>query len=303
MKNFKFTKPRGSHDIALVVEDAASGVRTSRLYDPQELYPLQSDRYYTDLPNLFVDVLDVVDGGSVREDSLEVGSAQASKAERAPSITLRTLTRRAQRSAADGSGNAQRFSDAKNLWNKMESHILSGVVTPDAQPITDVRKSKNWRKNQPMAQVRVNPQAYFVTNVFSRSNQQKDPLDVYCGLSAVFDALLEGLDDLAAADLLEMRTGIKDNLNFPAYAQISKALDDSNMLVFHNDESFAAWIREETKKKEYVYSGTPAVMHLPKAKPSIPGDDGPRADLDVEDGAKITVSNLANRIAPKAAKK
>jgi hypothetical protein len=184
----------------------------------------------------------------------------------------------------------------------MEAHILGAVVKPGSEPITDVRKSKNWRKNQPEAQVRADPQAYYVTNVFSRSNQQKNPIDVYCGLTSVFDALLEGLDDLAAADLLEMKMGIADNLNFPSYQQVSKSLDDSNMLVFHNDESLAAWIREEAKKKEYVYSGTPAVLHLPKSASTLPGDAADRTALDASDGDTLTASNLANRIVPKVSK-
>jgi hypothetical protein len=295
MKNFRFTKPRGTKDVALIVEDTVSGVRSSKVYDSDELYPLQSDRFYTDLPNLFVDVLDLVDGHGPEFDA----ESKESRTFKAPSITLRTLTRRAQRAAADGSGNAQRFNDAKTLWTKLESHVLSQVVTPEADPIVDVRKSKNWRKNQPFADTRVNPQAWYVTSVFSRSNQQKNPIDVYAGLSAVFDTLLEGLDDLAAAELLEMKTGISDNLNFPAYAQISKALDDSNMLVFHNAASLAEWIREETKKKEYLYSGTPAVIHLPSTKPVVPGDTGDHSTLEVANGSTLTVSNLANRLAPK----
>lgn len=295
MKNFRFTKPRGTQDVALIVEDAVSGAHSSKVYPADELYPLQSDRYYTDLPNLFVDVLDIVGGEG--PDLEEAPSA--SKVLTAPSITLRTLTRRAQRAAADGSGNAQRFADAKELWNKMESHALATVVRPEDEPITDVRKSKNWRKNQPFAAVSADPQAWFVTDVFSRSNQQKNPIDAYRGLSSVFDALLEGLDDLAAAELLAMKTGICDNLSYPSYAQISKALNDSNMLVFHNDAQLAEWIREETKKKEYLYSGTPVAVHLAQGKPSIPGDTAERADLDIAAGSTVTVSNLANRIAPK----
>ncbi|MCI1935437.1 MAG: hypothetical protein LKJ44_03160 [Bifidobacteriaceae bacterium] len=295
MKNFRFTKPRGTQNVALVVEDTTDARRFTKVYSSDELYPLNADRYYTDLPNLFVDVLDVAEGEG---PEMEEASA-TSKVLTAPSITLRTLTRRAQRSAADGSGNAQRFADAKDLWNKMESHILSAVVKPDDKPITDVRKSKNWRKSQPFADVAADPQAWFVTDVFSRSNQQKNPIDAYRGLSAVFDALLEGLDDLAAADLLTMKTGICENLSFPTYAQISRALNDSNMLVFHNDTQLAEWIRAETHKKEYLYSGTPVIVHLPQGKPSIPGDSAERKDLDLESGATVTVSNLANRLAPK----
>lgn len=299
MLSFRFTKPRSSRDVALLAEDTLSGQSFAKTYTSDELYPLQADRYYKDLPNLFVDVLDLIDGFTPQMELTQKGA----KVEKAPSVTLRTLTRRAARAAADGSGNAQRFSDAKELWRKMESHVLDTVITADAEPIVDVRKSKNWRKNQPLADVRVNPQAWFVTDVFSRSNQQKNPIDVYCGLSSVFDALLEGLDDLAAADLLAMKTGISDNLNFPSYAQISKALNDSNMLVFHNDASLAAWIRDEAKKKEYVYSGTPAVIHLSKGTPSIPGDNADHSNVDVADGATITASNLANRISPKTGAK
>lgn len=299
MKNFRFTKPRGTQSVALVVTDTVTGVRSAKIYEPDELYPLQSERYYSNLPNLFVDVLDLVDGYGPDFEPVE----KPEKIENAPSITLRTMTRRAQREAADGSGNARRFTDAKNLWNIMEKHIISAVLTPSAEPITDVRKSKNWRKNQPFAHVRIDPQAWFVSNVFSRSSQQKDPISVYKGISALFETLMAELDDVASAPLQELRAGITDNLNFPEYQRIAQALDDSNMLVFHNDESLAAWIRKAASEKEYLVSGTPAVVHLvSSAAALVPGDDaGEASKVGVASGATVTVSNLANRIAPKKA--
>ncbi len=90
-----------------------------------------------------------------------VGAAKAS------SITLRTLTRRAQRLASDGTGVEVRFQDARDPWNKLARHVLTSVVRPDDGPIIDVRKSRNWNRNRPNALVPADPQAWYVRRVQS----------------------------------------------------------------------------------------------------------------------------------------
>lgn len=297
MKTFRFAKPRSGSDVAFIVEDPATHSVSGKVYSSDELYPLSSDRYYTNLPNLFIDVLDLIDGN----EPAFTGEQVDPKTGRAPTITLHSLARRAQRAAADGSGKAQRFQDAKNLWNVMETHVLKTVVTPEAAPIVDVRKAQNWRKNQPFAATPANPQAWYVTDVFSRSNPLKNPIEVYRGLGAIFDALMEELDDLAAADLTAMKSGITDNLCFPAYSRVAEVLNDSNMLVFHNDVSFASWIRESAAAQENLDSSTPALIHTASPQTKIPGDlpASERVDLGSDNPVKLTVSNLANRLSPR----
>ena len=113
-----------------------------------------------------------------------VGAAkETQKAAKASSITLRTLTRRAQRLASDGTGIGVRFQNARDPWNKLSRHVLTSVVRPDDGPIIGVRESHNWNRNQPNALVPADPQAWYV-NVSNRSNQQKDAVTAYHGLTA-----------------------------------------------------------------------------------------------------------------------
>ena len=83
------------------------------------------------------------------------------------------------------------------------------------------------------------PQAWYV-NVSNRSNQQKDAVTAYHGLTAV----LEACGGEKAAEIL--RKNIAANLEFPLHREVARLLDDSNMLVFPNNESFASWIRAQT---------------------------------------------------------
>lgn len=125
--------------------DLRSDQTTVRICREDELYPV-SETHYADGANLFVDVLDLMDGyGPAGEP---VGAAKETQiAAKASSITLRTLTRRAQRLASDGTGIGVRFQDARDPWNKLARHVLTSVVRPDDGPIIDVRKSRNWNRN------------------------------------------------------------------------------------------------------------------------------------------------------------
>ncbi len=329
MKNYRLTISRDGSTVALITRDAgkdagrqpgtagadksgaAAGEQIS-LYGPDRLYPLGAARYHKDLPNLFVDVLDTLDGHGPRATSTGKEKAALSY----PAVTVRTLVRRTTRAVADGSGKVDaRFDDARTLWQKMQQHAVSAVVRPTDGPILDVRKNRNWRKNQPMAQVRADPQAWYVTLAFSRSNKAKDALHAYRGLTAVLDTLAsEGADNPAApADAGEqaqqMRKDVLGNLDYPTYRQVAALLGDSNMLVFHNDRDLADWIRHEAGHKEgCVESGTPIVVHRRSSRGAqiVPGDThtGSNADLDgLGPDNRCPVSALANRLAPKAARK
>lgn len=298
MKSFRFTASRSGSDISLVMTDLQTEEITVQTYHDYEMYPLYSDRYYSNESNLFVDVLDLADGYgphgiSVTEDP------NALKASHASSITLRTLARRAQRLSSDGSGEIVRYNDARQLWDKMKQHIVTSVVCRDADPIIDVRKSHNWNKNQPYATQLINPQAWYVTQVFNRTNQLKDPLYAYRGITAVFGSF---------DDAVTLRKNIVNDLSFPSYRQIARLMNDSNMLVFHNDHSFAEWIRAQVKddKMGVISSGTPIEVHFKTGYGTaslVPGDeietgyDATR--LDLTSGTQVTVTNLANRMCPR----
>ena len=288
MPKLQLTVLAHTRDIALSVIAVDGSARLSHIYPAIEQYPLATDRYVHDRPNLFIDVLDVLDGNEPRNDADEKTPPRGS------SITLRNLATRAQRAAADGSGNARRFKDARDLWNKMGEYVDGSVRRPDDEPIVDVRKSRNWKKNQPMRDVRVDPDAWFVTDVFSRSNLRKDAVHVYRGLAAVFDALLADLDDIAGRPIASMRDAVDNNLDYPVYQQVSNALNDSNMLVFHADADLAQWLREQGRTQEFIFPDTPAQVFAV-----------PTPDLDEDDPAyrqavsSMTVGHLANVLAPR----
>lgn len=288
MPKLQLTVLAHTRDIALSVIAVDGSARLSHIYPALEQYPLANDRYINDRPNLFVDVLDVLDGNEPRNDAGDTVTPRGS------AVSLRTLAQRAQRAAADGSGNARRFKDARDLWAKLGEYVDGAVRQPEAEPIVDVRKNRNWKKNQPMKEVRADPDAWFVTEVFSRSNPRKDAVRVYRGLDAVFDTLLIDLDDIAGAAVSSMRGAIVDNLDYPTYQQIANALNDSNMLVFHRDADLAAWIREQAKGQDFLYPDTPAHVF-----------STPTPELDEEDpeyraaASTMTASHLANVIAPK----
>ncbi|MBT1167232.1 hypothetical protein [Bifidobacterium simiarum] len=292
MTRFELRTVSASRDIALLINDDSGSSRLVHVYGEQEQYPLGTDRYYRNLPNLFLDVIDLLDGNDPLIDEESAGSDP--DAIKGNAISLKTLTQRAAHAAADGSGNARRFKDARSLWALMTNHVETRVRRPDDDPIVDVRRTKNWKKNQPMRAVPADPDAWFVTGVYSRSNQMRDPLAVYRGLDALFATMLSELDETAAPNLVHARDAVRVNLDYPTYAEVAAILDDSNMLVFHNDQSLADWIRTQSKEQEAIHAETPVQVHV-IPDPVLDEDDPRYLPAD----STMTAAHLANVIAPR----
>lgn len=288
-------------DIALYRKDAGlrgiDALELIHVYPPQEQYPLANGRYINDAPDLFLDIVDILDGNA--DDYCAADTADAGSLPGIPGsvVHLRSLCAHAARRAADGSGNARRFKDARALWDKIEKHVLEHIVTPEAQPITDVRRSHNWKKNQPYKGVPANPDAWFVTEVYSRSNPRKDVFKAYRGINAVFDALLhaEGTGEgNIPSSIGQIREAIAENLDYPYYGEIAALLRDSNMLVFHNAESLAQWLRSEAGQHDAVFPDTPVEVY------TVPDNT-----LDKDDPRYLSAQlrsaagHFANIIAPK----
>lgn len=322
MRNFRLTISRDGSRVALITHDVdRPSDEAISVYDTDQLYPLSADRYHRDMPNVFIDVLDTVDGFGPA--ATHTGKEKAALSY--PDITVRTLARRAARAVTDGSGKVDdRFNDARTLWQRLQQHALAGVVRMADEPIIDVRRGHNWRKNQPLASVRADPQAWYVTRAFSRSNKGKDELHAFRGLTAVLDVVCAQEDKAQAgtqtqaraqagahdevdrgAHALSVRKSVLGDLNYPTYRQVASLVADSNMLVFHNDADFAQWIRHESGHKEgCVESGTPIVIHLRSSRGAqiVPGDvhTNSTADFDgISSGSAIPISAFANRLAPR----
>lgn len=286
-------------DIALYRKEAGlrgiDALKLIHVYPPQEQYPLANGRYINDAPDLFLDILDILDGNA--DDYCAADTADAGSLPGTPGsvVHLRSLCTHAARRAADGSGNARRFKDARTLWDKIEKHVLARIVTPEAQPITDVRRSHNWKKNQPYKDIPANPDAWFVTEVYSRSNPRKDAVKAYRGINAVFEALLraEGTGDVSSS-AGQIREAIAENLDYPYYGEIAALLGDSNMLVFHNDQPLAQWLRSEAGQHDAVFPDTPVEVY------TVPDNsiekDAPRY-LPAQ--MRSSAGHFANIIAPK----
>ena len=91
------------------------------------------------------------------------------------------------------------------------------------------------------------------------------------------------------------------------------------MLVFHNDQQLADWIRSQAsgslpKAEQAVNSDTPALVKVRswRGPQMVVGDQQDSTDQvnealdELKDGKPVTVANLANRLAPRvkaAAKK
>lgn len=286
-------------DIALYRKEAGlrgiDALKLIHVYPPQEQYPLANGRYINDAPDLFLDILDILDGNA--DDYCAADTADAGSLPGTPGsvVHLRSLCTHAARRAADGSGNARRFKDARTLWDKIEKHVLARIVTPEAQPITDVRRSHNWKKNQPYKDIPANPDAWFVTEVYSRSNPRKDAVKAYRGINAVFEALLraEGTGDVSSS-AGQIREAIAENLDYPYYGEIAALLGDSNMLVFHNDQPLAQWLRSEAGQHDAVFPDTPVEVYTVPDN-SIEKDDPRYLPAQMRSSA----GHFANIIAPK----
>lgn len=273
------------------------GKVTSRLvhsYSPQEQYPLGSDRYYNDRPNLFLDILDLLDGHDWEDASSQKESAQvrtsSDQAGGEKTVHLRTLCERSLRKAADGSGNARRFKDARSLWNNIQSHASRGLVRPQDNPIVEVRRSHNWKRNQPFKDVPADPQAWLVISVYSRSNPRKDSFCAFRGLPAALEALSQSQDQTQSKNAAAFLRAMEDNADYPTYGQVAALLEDSNMIVFHNDASFSNWLRQQTRGSEEIFRETPVEVTV-EPDPSLPEEDPsylpPQSRLTVGRLAKI----------------
>ena len=289
MTHYEMKMVRSHEDgegIALYRKEAGlrgiDALKLIHVYPPQEQYPLANGRYINDARDLFLDIVDILDAGSLPGHPGSV-------------VHLRSLCTHAARRAADGSGNARRFKDARTLWDKIEKHVLARIVTPEAQPITDVRRSHNWKKNQPYKDIPANPDAWFVTEVYSRSNPRKDAVKAYRGINAVFEALLraEGTGDVSLS-AGQIREAIAENLDYPYYGEIAALLGDSNMLVFHNDQSLAQWLRSEAGQHDAVFPDTPVEVYTVPDK-SLDKDDPRYLPAQLLSAA----GHFANIIAPR----
>lgn len=294
MSRFELKMIPNGGDIVLLTPGEDAEPRVSHVYPPLEQYPLGSDRYINDRPNVFLDVVDILDGNEPRDDASDEDVARAADAN---SVSLRSLAQRAQRASADGSGNARRFKDGRDLWSKITAHAYAGVHEPDAEPILDVRRTHNWKKNQPLRNHGVDPEAWFVSRFYSRSNARKDAFYARRGLDQVFSALSEGTQqpDATVLESIErMRIARDGNADYPTYAEIAALVDDSNMLVFHNDASFADWLREQAKAQDVISADTPVDVWVspdPSADPDDPRYLAPHSQMPA--------AHLANVLAPR----
>lgn len=319
---------QGSKPISLYVCDSTAGSDSSatllHTYPPQEQYPLGGDRFLKDRPNIFLDVADLLEGnrltvedfaGFPRDDQDarasqdgkdgqnsqdkqdRQGSGDSQDSEKASSrgamtvVHLSALCQYASRRAADGSGNARRFKDARDLWAKLRKLVLDRIVIPQADPIVKVRKASNWKKNQAFKDVTCDPQAWYVSRVFGRSNSRKDAFVAYRG----WEALTRDLGESGTAPVVSAVTAAKENLDYPTFGEIAAFLDDSNMVVFHDDASFAAWIRDNAGKEKEIFPDTPVEVH------TVPD---PRLDPDdptfLPESSMMGANHFANVIAPRS---
>lgn len=297
MSRFELKMLSDGGEIALLVPGDDAVMHVAHVYPPLEQYPLGTDRYVNDRPNLFLDALDITDGNEPRDDA---SPEDQERAETGNSVSLRSLAQRAARASADGSGNARRFKDGRDLWDKITAHAAAAVNAAGAEPIVDVRRNHNWKKNQPLRNHGADPAAWFVSHFYSRSNSRKDAFFAARGMDQVFVALAEGnvsANPEVVQEVERTRVARDGNADYPTYAQMAKLLDDSNMLVFHDDASFAAWLREQGKAQDVMYPDTPVDVWTepdPTADPDDPGYLAPHSQLPA--------GHLANVLAPREAK-
>ncbi|MDD6373868.1 MAG: hypothetical protein PUF97_05265 [Bifidobacteriaceae bacterium] len=295
MPRFELKMIPNGGDIVLLTPGDDAGMRVAHVYPPLEQYPLGNDRYINDRPNVFLDVVDIMDGNDPAPNASDEDT-DAGLADEGNSVSLRSLAQRAARAAADGSGNARRFKDGRDLWNKITSHALANVSQPDAEPIVDVRRTHNWKKNQPLRNHGADPGAWFVSGYYSRSNVRKDAFHAWRGLDQVFSAIAETADADAETvqEVEKLRVARDGNADYPTYADIAVLVGDSNMLVFHNDRSFAEWLRDQGKAQEFMTPDTPVdvcVAPDPTADADDPGYIAPRSQMPA--------AHLANVLAPR----
>ena len=329
---------QGSKPISLYVYDSTVGSDSPaallHTYPPQEQYPLGADRFLKDRPNVFLDVADLLEGNRLTvedfadfpqdwQDSADSGdsrepqdSQKASLSGEMTVVHLSALCQYASRRSADGSGNARRFKDARDLWTRLRKLVLDRIVTPQATPNVKVRKASNWKKNQAFKDVTCDPRAWYVSRVFGRSNSRKDAFVAYRGWEALARDL-GGSSTMPAAPVLAAGgpsaktmggdaptvssalssavTAAKENLDYPTFGEIAAFLDDSNMVVFHDDASFAALIRDNAGKGKEIFPDTPVEVHT-VPDPQMDPDD----PAFLPESSTMGANHFANVIAPRS---
>ncbi len=329
---------QGSKPISLYVYDSTVGSDSPaallHTYPPQEQYPLGADRFLKDRPNVFLDVADLLEGNRLTvedfadfpqdwQDSADSGDSRESQDSQKASLSgemtvvhLSALCQYASRRSADGSGNARRFKDARDLWTRLRKLVLDRIVTPQATPIVKVRKASNWKKNQAFKDVTCDPRAWYVSRVFGRSNSRKDAFVAYRGWEALARDL-GGSSTMPAAPVLAAGgpsaktmggdaptvssalssavTAAKENLDYPTFGEIAAFLDDSNMVVFHDDASFAALIRDNAGKGKEIFPDTPVEVHT-VPDPQMDPDD----PAFLPESSTMGANHFANVIAPRS---
>lgn len=329
---------QGSKPISLYVYDSTVGSDSPaallHTYPPQEQYPLGADRFLKDRPNVFLDVADLLEGNRLTvedfadfpqdwQDSADSGDSRESQDSQKASLSgemtvvhLSALCQYASRRSADGSGNARRFKDARDLWTRLRKLVLDRIVTPQATPIVKVRKASNWKKNQAFKDVTCDPRAWYVSRVFGRSNSRKDAFVAYRGWEALARDL-GGSSTMPAAPVLAAGgpsaktmggdaptvssalssavTAAKENLDYPTFGEIAAFLDDSNMVVFHDDASFAALIRNNAGKGKEIFPDTPVEVHT-VPDPQMDPDD----PAFLPESSTMGANHFANVIAPRS---
>lgn len=329
---------QGSKPISLYVYDSTVGSDSPaallHTYPPQEQYPLGADRFLKDRPNVFLDVADLLEGNRLTvedfadfpqdwQDSADSGDSRESQDSQKASLSgemtvvhLSALCQYASRRSADGSGNARRFKDARDLWTRLRKLVLDRIVTPQATPIVKVRKASNWKKNQAFKDVTCDPRAWYVSRVFGRSNSRKDAFVAYRGWEALARDLggsstmpaapvlaaggpsaktMGGDAPTVSSALLSAVTAAKENLDYPTFGEIAAFLDDSNMVVFHDDASFAAWIRDNAGKGKEIFPDTPVEVHTVPDTQMDPDDPA-----FLPESSTMGANHFANVIAPRS---
>ena len=70
MSRYELHAVPASKDIALLFFDAEAGLSYAHIYPEYEQYPLATDRYVRNRRNLFVDIIDILDGNNPFSDDV-----------------------------------------------------------------------------------------------------------------------------------------------------------------------------------------------------------------------------------------
>ncbi|TCD54049.1 hypothetical protein EJ419_05155 [Alloscardovia theropitheci] len=267
-------------------------------YAVNEQYPLGTDRFINNKRNLFIDILSLIEEQATAQDVELLSHTDATRSEGKTSeyttVSVRSLAQRAARAAADGSGNARRFKDARHLWEKISRHAYTTVTGALTEPITDVRKSHNWKKNQPFKDRSAHPDAWFVTRVYSRSNPRKEPFVAIRSLEALWTYMRDTTSDGKILSLVQqMENAVTMNCDYPTYGELASLLGDSNMLVFPTDSSFIEWMRQVAGNTDEISRDTLVEAYI-VPNPALDEDD-PSYMPAVSTGSVLHLANVLER--------